>query len=156
MTVIRLNLNEEEASRVKKGFLLTPFALVPLGLFTWLVAIYWPDSVIAGVSPWFVFSPVVAFPIAILIGLPLWIMVRRLKMPNLFISVLGAEVSALLGGAMSYILLAPSLPVALDNLLSEGVTREAALLAILGLAYGIVFWLIAYRGSGLEAKDVQG
>src|SRR5688572_17020034 len=82
--------------RVFLAFILTPVALVPVAVITRIFLIDVNPSVSA-LSAAMVVSSFVAYPIIIVVALPLWLLFRRLKVSTFLSCVVGGAVSSLIG-----------------------------------------------------------
>lgn len=137
--------SSEERSLARRAFALVPLALLPVGIVCWVIALVAPSNAFVGLTPWLVLSPLVAYPVAWLIGFPLWLAVRRFVVPTLPVCILAGLISSITSGMLIVAVIAPPYLSALDIFVRDDVVAEATIFALLGAAYGVVFWMLTYR-----------
>jgi hypothetical protein len=145
--MLSTSLSSEERSLVIRAFAIVPLALLPVGIVCWIIALVAPSNAFVGLTPWLVLSPLVAYPVAWLIGFPLWLAVRRVIVPTLPVCIAGGLLGAVVSGMLITLVIAPPHLSVLDIFVRNDVVAEATIFALLGAAYGALFWLLTYRRS---------
>lgn len=133
------------ATRLMLAFALTPLSLVPLGLFAHVLQAIHPWTAGWGsLAPWFVKSPIGAYPLTLLVGLPLWFALRR----HLHRPIRASAIAGFACGLAVYLLVTVG-GGARDFIppFRPQVLLPALYLASLGLWFGLVFGLLAYGRS---------
>lgn len=157
----REDVTAHERARVRTALAVVPLALTPLGLVCWVLALMLPSNAFVGLTPWLVLSPLVAYPVAWIVGYPLWLALRRWAAPSLILCAAGGALASLVGGVVVVGVIAPPHLTVLDVVFGRtGVLLEAVAFPLLGLAYGVFFWALVYRrphakyriDSGIETE----
>jgi hypothetical protein len=134
-----------ELQRALVAFAIAPLTLLPIGIVCWMIALAVPSNALVGLTPWFVFSPIVAYPSAWIIGLPIWLIVRRFTVPTLSVCITGGLATSIISGMMLIVLIAPAYLQTFEVFARKDTIIELIIFAILGIIYGISFWVLSYR-----------
>jgi hypothetical protein len=137
------DIGKQELMRVFRVFAITPLALVPLGVVCLIISVFAPSSEAGGLAPWFLLSPVVSYPAAWFLGLPLWWVLRKIRRPTTGWILVSATLIAVLVGLLVHLVLSPSIKIWEESLSVLIFGPDLLLLAFVGFTYGLVFSLLA-------------
>ena len=129
--------------RTLMAFVLAPVSLALVAAFVMAVAaLVVPDGVMAGSSISqalivLMWSPIVAYPVALVVGVPLYVLVRRFWRVTLWSCLVGGTISGFIGTGLV-------IAVEGGDFVNAFAVGLFAVPAGIGAILGLVFWLLAY------------